>query len=124
MSGLGRVRSATLVLMLGVTLAALGTGVGVMAQGPTNAELDSDLAAVHKQEAEAQADADRYSGMIGTYADLRVQVLKSVEAMLEQKRLSILRGITLTYRDPVSRVSGEGSIPPRSILISPRRNRT
>jgi hypothetical protein len=40
---------------------------------------------------------------MGTLASIRLQVLKNTEAMLIQKKLSILRGITLVYRDDVPR---------------------
>ncbi|MFL5284772.1 MAG: hypothetical protein ACJ8AW_28305, partial [Rhodopila sp.] len=51
---------------------------------------------------EASAEAARYqSGLISAYANMRVAVLKSTEAMLQQKRLSVLRGITLVFRDDV-----------------------
>jgi len=89
----------------GIALLVAGTAA-VMAEGPTTTELDGDILVVQKWISEAEEDAAKYgSGVIRSYAALRVQILKNTEAMLQQKRLSLIRKITLVYHDNLPRVA-------------------
>lgn len=66
---------------------------------PTTDDLDSDLMAIHKSVAAAEAESGKYeSGAIKTIIELELRTLSATARMLEQKRLSVLRRIALDYR--------------------------
>lgn len=92
-----------------VAAIALSAGVSVAiihGAGPSTADLDADIAATRAEIVAADAEAAQYSGgAILLQIQLRVATLKNTAAMLEQKRGSFLRGITVIYRDPTPRIS-------------------
>ena len=66
--------------------------------GPSTEELEADLANVRRQIVEADKEVSKYEGgLILVQIRLRIETLKNTEAMLEQKRLSIVRAIRLDY---------------------------
>ena len=72
--------------------------------GPSTASIDSDLKSVRTEILETQADAAKYGGgLILVEIQLRLATLQNTEAMLDQKRLSFLRGIELRYTDGIPR---------------------
>jgi ABC-type iron transport system FetAB ATPase subunit len=74
--------------------------------GPSRAELDVEIASIKTKIAAADAQTALYSGgLILAQAQLGVAILKNTLAMLEQKRASFLRGITLNYQEPTPRIS-------------------
>jgi hypothetical protein len=70
---------------------------------PSTKDLDADIAAMQTEIVAAQGEAAKYDGgLVWAMADLRLQVLKTTEAMLQQKRSSFLRRIDLKYTVPSS----------------------
>lgn len=65
---------------------------------PFPPELEADLAEIQAQMDAAKQDTEDYGGLIGAQAQLRMQVLQSTYAMLDQKRRALLRGVRLDYR--------------------------
>jgi hypothetical protein len=66
---------------------------------PTTQELDADLEQVRSEIQKASAEADKYApSLMKSLIELRHQTLKNTEAMLLQKRDSLLRRISLSYR--------------------------
>lgn len=81
------------VLLLSAALAWL-----VVQPFQSTAKLDSDLANVAVQIKEADLESEKYRpSLIKTMIELRAQTLKNTEAMLQQKRMSFLRGLQLSY---------------------------
>lgn len=79
--------------------ATAGSAIALVSAEPTDAMLDADLATVRSEIAAAEADATAYSGgLILAQIELRLQTLRTTEAMLDQKRRSWFRGIDLIYR--------------------------
>ena len=68
--------------------------------GPDTHTLTLDIAELDRQIALAKVDAATYapSSLAGAQAQVRLMVVKTTRDMLEQKRLSWLRGITLQYQ--------------------------
>jgi uncharacterized small protein (DUF1192 family) len=92
----------TAAIMLSVVAAA---GV-VHNGGPSTSELDADIATVKAEIATTNAAASRYSGgLLLVQIQLRSEILKNTETMLEQKRVSFLRGISLSYQDAAPRIA-------------------
>jgi hypothetical protein len=87
------------VVLLSIAGAALAAGIVLARSGPSTVALESDLSTVRAEIAAADREAATMGGLLAVEANLRVQVLRSTEAMLDQKRMSLLRGITLAYRD-------------------------
>jgi hypothetical protein len=88
------------VAALGVlTLLLTGGGVHFVAHSnPSTTEIDSDIAEVRNQITAAEADSKSHpDGAINIVVSLRLQTLRLTEAMLEQKRESLLRRIQLNY---------------------------
>jgi cob(I)alamin adenosyltransferase len=74
--------------------------------GPSTSELDADIASIRAEITTTDADMARYSGgLMLLQIQLRYAILQNTLAMLEQKRASFLRGITLTYQDQVQRIA-------------------
>lgn len=95
---------ALIVVVIAITLSAGAAGVLVSRAGPSTADLDSDIVLVTAQITEAKTEAARYAGgVLALEIELRSSILKSTRAMLEQKRTSVLRGISLAYHDPAPR---------------------
>ncbi|WP_431271800.1 hypothetical protein [Dankookia sp. P2] len=87
------------IIVAAAAAAGLAAGTAINTSGPSTASLDADLTAVRTEIAAAEADASKLGGVLAVQANLRLRVLRSTEAMLDQKRLSFLRGIQLVYRD-------------------------
>ena len=86
-----------LAFLLVVTVTVSHTQIA-LAETPSTKELEGDLAEVKAAITTAQDEVAQYKGgLIKTQIELRVQILKNTEAMLEQKRKSILRSIDLDY---------------------------
>jgi hypothetical protein len=65
---------------------------------PSTAALDADLAHLSTEIADADAEAAKYQGgLIKSLTELRREILRSTEAMLQQKRASLLRRIDLSF---------------------------
>lgn len=99
-------------LMTAVTIAA-GAFAAVTFKGTTTEELVRDLAIVEREIVRAQHDMVRFSGkpVVVDQISLRLAVLETTHAMLEQKRESWLRGLKLIYR-----VDGLEVVPDRDAL--------
>jgi len=80
-----------------VAVLAASVVVLVTITPPTADQLDHDLTAVRKQIVDAQGDTVRLGGLLKVLADARLQTLQNTQAMLEQKRYSLLRFIDLKY---------------------------
>lgn len=94
------------VVVAAAALAAIAAAAVVHQAGPSTVELDADIASLKTDILGAQADAARYSGgLILVQTQLRAAILKNTLAMLEQKRESFLRGISLSYQESTKRIS-------------------
>jgi hypothetical protein len=92
-----RVTTWITILILGLA-AGLGLASVVVIAEPTRATLDADLSKLNEEITSAQADLKNYpAGLINLQIALRLQTLKTTRAMLEQKRASWLRMISLSY---------------------------
>ncbi len=88
-----------------LAVALIGCAGMLRAAGPSDADLDADIALTKAEIADAEHDAAGYSGgAILIQIRLREAVLRNTLAMLQQKRSSILRGIVVTYVDTTSRL--------------------
>src|SRR5690349_18708390 len=90
------------VLITLIVLIALGEAALVVAlsQAPqiSTLEIDRDRAALEAELTKAEAEFAEYSGgAIKTLIELRIAVLKNTRAMLDQKRTSFIRMITINY---------------------------
>lgn len=90
---------ATSIIIASAVTAALTAAAVVTQPGPPPADLLADIAAVQTDIKVAEAEAAQTSGLLGVEANLRLRVLRSTEAMLEQRRLGFLRRIQIVYRD-------------------------
>lgn len=86
-------------VLTAVTLAAAAFAA-VSFKGPTSEELMRDLAVVDRELALAERQLAEYSDkpLIAEQIALRTAILQTTRAMLDQKRLSWLRGLKLIYR--------------------------
>ena len=97
---------ALFTVVVAIALSAAASFAVVSRTGPNTADLDRDIAFQTAQLAEAKAEAARYTGgVIAVEIGLRVAILGNTVAMLQQKRASYLRGISLAYTDPTPRIS-------------------
>lgn len=65
---------------------------------PTRATLDADLSALKERIHSAEQDSARYTGgLIKALVSARLEILLNSEAMLEQKKSSLVRFINLDY---------------------------
>jgi hypothetical protein len=65
---------------------------------PNTQELETDLGYVRDDIKQAVADDNKYAGgMIKSMIELRLQILKQTEAMLIQRKLSLVRRIAVSY---------------------------
>ena len=89
---------ASIVLAVVVTLFVTIATFVYLGSSPSTQELDADLTAVQTQLTEADAEAAKYdAGLLLAFVNLRREVLKTTQAMLEQKRSSLLRRVNLKY---------------------------
>jgi len=89
-----------LLVLLVLTTAALTAVLLEVALRPeiSTLEIDRDRETINTQLKEAQTEAAKYSGgVIKTFLDLRIEILRNTLAMLDQKRSSYLRLITLRF---------------------------
>lgn len=94
-----RVRTAWILIaaLAPLTVASWGAFAINMA-GPSPEELAADMAAIDAEIAEAKVALVQYSGgAIVSQVHVRLAVLTTTRAMLDQKRRSWLRGIDLRY---------------------------
>ena len=95
-----------LCIFLAVILSAAVSFAIVSGSGPTTTDLDASIVSIKADISSAQAEAALYSGgLLLAQIQLRKAVSESALSMLEQKRTSILRGISLTYLDPIPRIA-------------------
>lgn len=65
---------------------------------PSTKQLDADLANVRSEIEATEAESAKYSGgLVKAMIELRLQILQTTTAMLQQKRSSIIRKIDLKY---------------------------
>jgi hypothetical protein len=97
--------SVLLSCMILATTAVIGTQY--MGSAPSTALLDQDIAEIDNQIQETEDERKQFGdGAIQNIFQVRLEILKTSRAMLEQKRLSLLRRIDLTYT-----VAGSSPIP-------------
>ncbi len=73
---------------------------------PSTTELDADLSVVRSQITSAEAEAAKYrGGLLRSMIGLRLEVLRTTENMLEQKKASFVRRVDLTYKVPTTPIS-------------------
>jgi hypothetical protein len=66
---------------------------------PTKTALDGDISAVESEIASAQSQSSSYAqgSLLQVLVSGRLEVLNATKAMLDQKRVSVLRGIAINY---------------------------
>ena len=82
-----------------ITITSWGA-FAVSALGPSPEQLAADIAEIDTTLVDAREVASKYGpeSVLGVQLALRIAVLETTRAMLDQKRLSWLRGIDLEYR--------------------------
>jgi len=95
-------KMSTKSVIAAVAMAAIAVGgftANSLAKGPTEADLSADIAKIDHQIAELDARCRQYGpgSVLKVQCDLERGVLGTTRAMLDQKRLSWLRGIALNY---------------------------
>jgi hypothetical protein len=84
--------------LLIVSLAVVAGALVFLHSEPSTATLDADLATMRSEIVATERERSQGSrGAIGALTSLRLAIFKTTEAMLSQKRESLLRGINLTY---------------------------
>jgi hypothetical protein len=80
--------------------AVLLTSIPAMADlGPSSEELTADIKLVQERINSVEKEISKYSkGLILSVLKIRQEILKNTRAMLQQKKLSLLRLIKLDYR--------------------------
>jgi hypothetical protein len=90
-----------LLIILTVAVLALGSVLVALLQMDPSAsdmELDRDRAALAKQISDAKSESEKYSGgAVKAFIDLRIAILITTDAMLQQKRATLFRRISLNY---------------------------
>jgi hypothetical protein len=97
--------------MAAITAATLAATLVVVLQQTeiSTVEIDQDRAAIQSEIAEAKVESEKYAGgLIKTLLDLRIAILRNTMAMLDQKRTSFIRRISLNYMIEGHRVSPAG----------------
>lgn len=78
--------------------AALAFVAVFLTSDPSTSALDEDVTTVRQSLAAAKTENEKYSGgLIKTFIEVRIEILRSTEAMLLAKRVSLLRRINLNY---------------------------
>jgi hypothetical protein len=78
--------------------AALAFLAVFLVSDPSTKTLDADLITIRKDVVDAQSESAKYSGgLLKSFIEVRVEILRSTEAMLVAKRTSLLRRIDLAY---------------------------
>ena len=86
-------------ISVGVTAVLVGVvGALLLEQQPSTEELESDLKNVRLQLARAAVESDKYSGgALKNLIEVRRHILLNTEAMLDQKKTSLLRRVSLGF---------------------------
>jgi len=90
----------TIIVILAILVAGLTAVLGFVLQEPaiTTVEIDRDRAAISAELATAQSESEKYQGgAIKALLSTRVEALRHTLTMLDQKRESFLRRISLVY---------------------------
>lgn len=109
------------ILGLGVAAAMCSAGAlaAINAKGPSVAQIDADVAEIDQEISAAQATANRYGegSVLRVQTEMQIAVLRTTRAMLDQKRRSWLRGLSLSYT-----VAGRplGEAPPEKVAEAER----
>jgi hypothetical protein len=91
-------RKVLWIILIALAVAGAGLGAAVVWAEPTRETLDVDIKSVDEEIAAAQKEAVQYNGgLIAQQIQLRLETLKTTRAMLDQKRLALLRLIDLSY---------------------------
>ncbi|KRA45645.1 hypothetical protein [Devosia sp. Root635] len=97
-----------------IVFATLFFSLSCISSDPSTADLDADLSEVQISIKEAENEAALYSGgAILALIQIRIETLKTTQAMLEQKRNSLLRRINLSYV-----IEGVAHIPNTEIIAA------
>jgi hypothetical protein len=89
------------IITLSITLVLLGFGAvaALNIQGPTREQLSRDISEIDHQLKNARGLAPKYQegSALRTQVELQISILETTKAMLDQKRRSLFRGISLYY---------------------------
>jgi hypothetical protein len=89
-----------LIVAMAIIIALLGAFLGLLLQEPNTSvfEIDRDRVQVASKMAQAKDESAKYSGgFVKDFIQLRLAILSVTDDMLEQKRASIIRRISMTY---------------------------
>lgn len=89
-----------IIAVLAAVAAGLAVCLGFVIQEPATStfEIDRDRAAISAELTSAQSEVDQYQrGAIKVLLDARIEALRHTATMLEQKRKSLIRRISLAY---------------------------
>jgi hypothetical protein len=99
------------VLMVVATGLALALAVVIQEPQVSTMEIDRDRAALASEISVIKSESDKYeSGLVKSLIEVRLAITRNTLAMLDQKRASFVRRITLNYRldgQPVHEASDE-----------------
>jgi hypothetical protein len=86
--------SITILVILGLSAVA-----ALNIQGPTREQLGRDISEIDHQLKNARGLATKYQegSALRTQAELQISILETTRTMLDQKRRSLFRGISLSY---------------------------
>lgn len=90
-----------LIAILTIVSVALSVTLGVVLQEPqvSTIEIDRDRAALTLQISITQEESEKYGpGLLKSLIEVRLAIARNTLTMLEQKRASFIRRITLDYR--------------------------
>lgn len=90
-----------LIAILTILSVALSVTLGVVLQEPqvSTIEIDRDRAALTSQISITQEESEKYGpGLLKSLIEVRLAIARNTLAMLDQKRASFVRRITLDYR--------------------------
>jgi hypothetical protein len=92
------VKSFTLSITI-LVLVGLSTVAALNVEGPTGEQLNGDISEIDQQLGTARGLAAKYQegSALRTQVDLQISILETTRAMLDQKRRSLFRGISLSY---------------------------
>jgi len=101
-------------LSCAIVLGSFVFGLQYISSDPSTEIIDQDIAAVERQISSVESEQSAYgAGAIQSIFQVRVEILKTTLAMLEQKRVSALRRIDLNYT-----LEGERHTPDEAVLAS------
>jgi hypothetical protein len=90
---------AITLLITTLVLVGLGTVAALNIQGPTREQLNGDINEIDHQLGVARGLTTKYQegSALWTQLDLQISTLETTRSMLDQKRRSLFRGISLSY---------------------------